>query len=45
MFLPSGVSFNTTFLKNSGRCNVLGIATCLRTVVGGKPSPINFVSV
>ena len=34
--LPSRASFHTTFLKNCGRSESLGITTCPKTVVGGK---------
>ena len=34
--LPSRASFSTTFLTNCGRCEGLGINTCLKTVVGGQ---------
>ena len=35
-FLPSPASFSSTFLKNCGRGESLGITTCLNNVVGGK---------
>ena len=34
VFLPSGASFSTTFLKNCGRGESLGSTTCLNAVVG-----------
>ena len=35
-FLPSQASYYTTFLRNYGRGESLGTATCLRTVVEGR---------
>ena len=35
-FLPSSDGFSTTFLNNCGRGECVGIATCLKTVVGGN---------
>ena len=35
-FHPSQARLSTTFLKNCGRSESLGTATCLITVVGGK---------
>ena len=35
-FTPSCARFYTAFLKNCDRGESLGIATCLKTVVGGK---------